>query len=360
MSHAVTLLPGDGIGPEVVAAAQRVVEATGVAIDWEVHLVGEPALEAGATSPLPDAVVESIRRTGIALKGPVSTPRGRHGFRSVNLELRRRLGLYAQARRCRSWSSGASPGQLLDVVVIREATEDLYAGVEAAPRSAEAGAILSALAAAGQDVPPDAGLSIKWATAAATRRAVAYAFRYAAEHGRRSVVVAHKATVMRQTDGLFLEAAREVAAADPDIAFDDVLVDNLCASLVRRPEDYDVLVMPNMYGDIVSDLAAALAGGVGLVAGINVGDDVRLFEPGHGTAPAHAGRNRANPTATILSAALMLEALDEHAAAAAVERAVGEVIAAGEVVTYDLRAGRDDPLAASTDAMADAVASLLA
>lgn len=360
MGHTVTLVPGDGIGPEVIRAACRVVEAAGVEVEWETHHVGIPALEAGASQPLPEEVVASIRRHGVALKGPVTTVAGRQGFRSVNVELRRRLGLYGQIRRCRTWPGVPGDRRPFDVAVIRETTEDLYAGVEAAPGSELAEGIIGLLEQDGQAIGRGAGLSIKWSTEAGTRRAVELAFRHAVEGHRRTLAVVHKATVMRQTDAIFLEVAQAVGARHPEVAVEDVLVDNLCAALVREPDRFEVLVMANMYGDIVSDLAAALAGGVGLVPGVNVGDDALLFEPGHGSAPRHAGLGRANPTASILSAAMLLRALGEEAAAAAIERAVGTVIAEGRVVTYDLKASRDDPTAASTDAMADAVAEALA
>lgn len=355
-AHSVTLIPGDGIGPEVTAAAVAVVAATGVDIEWDVHDVGLPAMESAARQPLPDAVLASIRERRFALKGPVSTPRRSAGFRSVNVELRRSLGLFAQARRCRSWPGAPAPCGPMDVVVIRETTEDLYAGVEAARGSPLAKEIIGALSAAGQSVKPDAGLSIKWVTPEASRRAVEFAFRHARAHDRRRVTVAHKATVMRETDALFLGAAAAVAEEHGDIGFDDCLVDDLCARLVRDPGAFDVLVMLNQYGDLVSDLCAALAGGVGLVPGVNVGERIMLFEPGHGSAPSHAGRNEANPTATILSAALLLRALGEEAAADAVEQAVGRVLARGRSVTYDLVAPGRGVSPASTSAMAEAVA----
>ena len=356
MTRRVTVIPGDGIGPEVIDSACRVLEATGVSLAWDVHEVGVPAIEAGGV-PLGDEVLESVRANGVALKGPVSTPVGRVGFKSVNVEIRRALGLYAQARPCRSRSGLATPFSGIDLVVVRSTTEDLYAGVEFEGGSEGATAVIDLAHRLGRGtIPPTAGLSIKFLTEAAARKIVQFAIAYAREHGRRKVAVVHKATVMRATDGVFLEVARELANATPDLEFEEYQVDNLCGQLVRRPADFDVLVMGIQYGDIVSDLGAGLVGGIGVVPGMNVGDLAVMFEPAHGTAPRHANLGRANPTGAILCGVLLLDHLGEHDAARRVEQAIDAVIADGRYVTYDVKGGGSaDRPAASTEAMTDAV-----
>ena len=352
-----TLIPGDGIGPEVVEATRRALAATGVDLEWEAHEVGAAVAERAGGDPVPPAVLDSIRRNGVALKGPISTPAG-GGFRSANIALRRSLDLFVQVRPCRTYPGVPSRFPAVDLVVMRETTEDLYAGIELERGTAPARRLVGWLAGEGHSIHPEAGISIKPISEEAARRVFRFAFDYARRNGRRKVSAVHKATVMKHTDGLFLAAARDVAAENPDVAFDDVLVDNLAGRLVQRPEEYDVLVMPNLYGDIVSDLAAGLIGGVGLAPGANYGPAAALFEPSHGTAPKHAGRNRANPMAAMLSGAMLLRHVGENAAADRLETAIADVIAEGRSVTYDLKGG-DDPAAGTSD-VADAVVARLA
>src|ERR687898_1786365 len=316
MSHRVTLIPGDGIGPELAEATRRVLDASGVAFDWEVQDAGEGVMAQYGT-PLPDHVLDSIRRNKVALKGPITTPVG-EGFRSVNVTLRQTLGLYANLRPARSMQGLETRYEDVDLVVVRENTEDLYAGIE-------------------HMVGPDAAESIKIITRAASERIARFAFDYAVANGRRKVTAVHKANIMKLSDGLFLEACRTVAAAYAGrVEFEDRIVDNMCMQLVQKPDLYDVLVLPNLYGDIVSDLAAGLVGGLGVAPGANIGVAAAVFEPVHGSAPKYAGLDKANPTALILSGALMLRHLGHPDQADRVEAAVREVIAAGETVTYDL------------------------
>ena len=316
MSYAVTLIPGDGIGPELAEAAKHVLEAAGIDFEWDVQQAGEATI-AGEGTPLPDRVIESIRANGVAIKGPITTPVG-SGFRSVNVGLRQALELYANVRPARSMQGVESRYDNVDLIIVRENTEDLYAGIE-------------------HRVGPDAAESIKIITRAASQRIARYAFEYAVNNGRKKVTAVHKANIMKLSDGLFLESCQQVAADYAGrIEFEDRIVDNMCMQLVQKPELYDVLVLPNLYGDIVSDLAAGLVGGLGVAPGANIGERAAVFEPVHGSAPKYAGQNKANPTALILSGALMLRHLGELAAADAVESAVRAVIAAGETVTYDL------------------------
>lgn len=352
MTHRVVLLPGDGIGPEVIGAACEVLEATNVGFEWETYRVGAAAVAVG-DPPLPDTVIAAIERCGVAFKGPVSTPIGRHGFRSVNVALRRAVGVFAQVRPSRTYPGLPAPFADVDLVVIRDTTEDLYAGVEFEPGTS-AVADIAALARAHDQpsIPADAGISVKFTSETASRRVVEFAFDYARRHRRRKVTALHKASVMRATDGVFLSAARDVASSYPEIEFEDQLIDNAVARLVQRPDDFDVLVMSNFYGDIVSDLAAGLTGGIGMAAGANYGTNRALFEPAHGTAPSHAGRNEANPVAAVLSGAMLLRHLGELDAADRVQRAVGAVIGAGDVLTYDLRRTRPGSGVASTNEMA--------
>jgi len=316
MSYAVTLIPGDGIGPELADAARTVLEATGIGFDWDVQKAGEATIATEGT-PLPDRVIESIRANGVALKGPITTPVG-SGFRSVNVGLRQALELYANVRPARTMKGVETRYEGVDLIIVRENTEDLYAGIE-------------------HRVGPDAAESIKIITRAASQRIARYAFEYAVRNGRRKVTAVHKANIMKLSDGLFLESCQQVAAEYAGrVEFEDRIVDNMCMQLVQKPELYDVLVLPNLYGDIVSDLAAGLVGGLGVAPGANIGETAAVFEPVHGSAPKYAGQNRANPTALILSGALMLRHLGETDAATAVETAAREVIAEGTTVTYDL------------------------
>ena len=329
MAHRVTLIPGDGIGPELAEATRRVLDASGVAFDWEVQEAGEAVMAEHGT-PLPEHVLASIRRNGVALKGPITTPIG-EGFRSVNVTLRQALGLYANVRPARSMRGLDTRYENVDLVIVRENTEDLYAGIE-------------------HRVGRDAAESIKIITREASERIARYAFDYAVLNGRRTVTAVHKANIMKLSDGLFLESCRTVAAEyEGRVAFEDRIVDNMCMQLVQKPEQYDVLVLPNLYGDIVSDLAAGLVGGLGVAPGANIGTQAAVFEPVHGSAPKYAGQNKANPTALMLSGCLMLRHLGETAAAERVENAVRDVIADGTAVTYDLGG------TAGTSQFADAV-----
>jgi isocitrate dehydrogenase (NAD+) len=350
-------MPGDGIGPEVTAAARRVLDAAGATLEWEVHTVGLDAFEAGG-DPLPSRVLDAIRKAGVALKGPVSTPVDRR-FRSVNLSLRAELDLFAQLRPCRSLPGVERRFGTVDLVVIRQTGEDLYAGIEFDAGAEETRELIDWLAARGRRVHPEAGLSLKPLSEPTARRIFAFAFEYARANGRRSVTAVHKATVMRSTDGLFIGVGRDVAAAYADVEFRDALVDTVAAQLIKRPQDYDVLVAPNLYADILADLAAALVGGIGVIPGANIGPGTAVFEPAHGSAPRHAGRNRANPIATILSGALMLRHLGETAAARRVEGAVEAVVREGDRLTYDLRPAGERGEPAGTDEVADAVVEKL-
>jgi isocitrate dehydrogenase (NAD+) len=339
----------------VTDAARRVLEASGAKLEWDFQRIGVTMAERHGGNPLPTRALDSIRKNGVALKGPLTTP-VESGFRSANIELRRILGLYAQVRTCKSFPGVPSHFSGVDLVVIRETTEDLYAGIEFELGAERTLALIDWLAEAGfRSIHRASGISIKPLSEPAARRIFQFAFDYARRNSRRKVTAVHKATVMKQTDGLLLRIANEVAAKNPSIEFDDRLVDSLAAQLVQRPEAYDVLVMTNLYGDIVADLAAGLIGGVGLMPGANFGEDAVVFEPAHGSAPKYAGLNRVNPMAMILSGAMMLRHLGETAAAANVERAVAEVIADGDSVTYDLKASRDDPTAVGTSEVASAV-----
>jgi len=353
MSYRITLIPGDGIGPEVVYATRRVLEATGVIFDWEVVNAGEGVMAEFGT-PLPASVLEFVRRNKVALKGPVTTPVG-SGFRSVNVALRRELDLYACVRPCKSYEGIASCHEKVDIVVIRENTEDLYAGLELDKGTSGIRSLLKMFSEANDTVTgDDAAISLKIISESASRRIVKFAFNYALANRRKKVTAVHKANIMKSTDGLFLSVAREVAGNYPDIEFNDVIVDNLCMQLVRNPERFDVLVMPNLYGDIVSDLCAGLIGGLGIAPGANIGDDLAVFEPTHGSAPKYAGLNKVNPMATTLSGVMMLRYLGENGAADMMENAIAEVIAEGKSLTYDLNPEATDK-AVGTSQVADAI-----
>ena len=329
MTHTITLIPGDGIGPEISAAMRMVVDATGVKIDWEIQEAGADVMDKYKT-PLPEVVLESIRRNKVAIKGPVTTPVGK-GFRSVNVALRKALGLYACLRPCFSIKGVQSRYSDIDLVVVRENTEDLYAGIESM-------------------IDDDTAESIKRITRSASRKVTKFAFEYAREEGRKKVTAVHKANIMKCSDGLFLESARQEAALYPDIEFEDRIVDNMCMQLVQKPELYDVMVLPNLYGDIISDLCAGLIGGLGVAPGANIGDDAAVFEPTHGSAPKYTGLNKVNPTALILSSVLMLKHIGEKDASDRVLNSVKEVIGEGKTVTYDLGGS------AGTREMAQAIA----
>jgi isocitrate dehydrogenase (NAD+) len=359
MPHLVTLIPGDGTGPELTEATRRVLEATGVELDWDLQEAGADVMDRYGGNPLPDHVLESIKRTGVALKGPITTPVG-GGFRSVNVALRTGLDLYGQVRPCKSYPGVRSRYEDVDLVIIREATEDLYAGIEFEEGSADARELIEWIRGKGGKVRDDSGLSIKPLSVAGTRRILEFAFDYARRYGRPKITAVHKANIMKFSDGLWLHVAREVAAEHPEIEFEDRIVDNLCMQLVQRPEEYDVIVLPNLYGDIVSDLAAGLVGGLGLAPGANFGKEAAVFEPTHGSAPKYAGQNKANPMAMMLSGVLMLRHLEEPAAADRLEAAIAETIAQGESVTYDMKPTRDDPTAVGTSEVADAIIDRLA
>jgi isocitrate dehydrogenase (NAD+) len=368
--YRVTLIPGDGIGPEVSEVACRCIETTGVRIEWERHNAGAEVAERVGT-PLPDAVVESIRRNGLALKGPVTTPVGK-GFRSVNVALRHALNLYACVRPCKSYRGVRSRFQDIDLVIVRENSEDLYAGIEFAEGSEAARELIAACERLQpKRIRPDSGISIKPISVGASRRIVQFAFDYARRYRRRKVTAVHKANIMKHTDGLFLETARKVAEENGvrvlrhadgqvtyeggEIEFDDRIVDNMAMQLVQKPELYDVLVLPNLYGDIISDLCAGLVGGLGVAPGANIGDTGAVFEATHGSAPKYKGQNKVNPTAVILSGVLMLRHIGETEAADRLEQAVADVIAEGRDVTYDLKPDRNDPTAVGTREMGEAV-----
>src|SRR5436190_3241988 len=334
MAHRVTLIPGDGIGPELAEATRRVLDATGIGFEWEVEEAGEATIASEGT-PLPARVLDSIRRNKIALKGPITTPVG-SGFRSVNVGLRQALNLYANLRPARSMAGVPSRYDDVDLVIVRENTEDLYAGIE-------------------HMVGRDAAESIKIITRAASERIARYAFEYAVANDRRKVTAVHKANIMKLSDGLFLEAARTVAAEyDGRVEFEDRIVDNMCMQLVQKPDQYDVLVLPNLYGDIVSDLAAGMIGGLGMAPGANFGENASIFEPTHGSAPKYAGQNKVNPIAMMLSGMLMLRHLDETEPAERLESAIADVIREGASVTYDRKPSRDDPTAVGPSQVADA------
>jgi isocitrate dehydrogenase (NAD+) len=354
MAHEVTFIPGDGTGPELAEATRRVLEATGVGFEWDEHPAGEDVYHEEG-NPFPDRTLDSIKRTGVGIKGPTTTPVG-SGFRSVNVLLRKELDLYACIRPCKAYEGVRTRFPETDIVIVRENTEDLYAGIEF-EEGTEDNAKLRAFLGdeLGSPVREDAGISIKPISRFGSERIVRAAFEYARENGRRKVTAAHKANIMKHTDGLYLDVARQVAEDYSDIEFEDRIIDNLCNQLVSRPEEYDVIVLPNLYGDIVSDLGAGMIGGLGLAPGGNIGTEAAMFEATHGSAPKYKGQNKVNPTALMLSGVLMLRHLDEKDAADKLESAIAEVIRRGEKVTYDLKPTRDDPSAVGTSEFADAV-----
>jgi isocitrate dehydrogenase (NAD+) len=349
------LIPGDGTGPELTDATRRVLEATGVAFDWDVREAGADVMEQYGGNPLPDEVLDAIRDTGVALKGPITTPVG-VGFRSVNVALRNQLDMYAQIRPCKSYPGVRSRFQDVDLIIVRENTEDLYAGIEYEQGTPDAEELIAWIESKGGKLRhKDAGISIKPISVTGTRRIFEFAFDYARKNGRRKITAVHKANIMKFSDGLWLRVAREVAAENDDIEFDDRIVDNMCMQLVQRPEEYDVLVLPNLYGDVLSDLCAGMIGGLGMAPGANYGESVAVFEPTHGSAPKYKGQNKVNPMAELLSGMLMLRHLDEQDAAARLEAAIAAVIAEGASLTYDMKPTRDDPTAVGTSEVADAI-----
>ena len=356
MPHRVTLIRGDGTGPELIEVARRVLEATGVKFEFEVAEAGIDAMEKSGT-PMPQATLDSIRSTRCALKAPVTTPVGT-GFRSVNVALRAEFDLYACVRPCKTYPGVRSRYTDVDLVIIRENTEDLYAGIEFEHGKPDTKELVEWVFSKQPKarLRRDCGISLKAISVTGTERIVRYAFEYARKNGRRKVTAVHKSNILKFSDGLFLATAREVAKQFPDVAFDDRIVDNMCMQLVQKPEDYDVMVLPNLYGDILSDLCAGLVGGLGVAPGANIGDGgISIFEATHGSAPKYKGQDRVNPTALILSGMLMLRHLGEEAAADRLERAVAKVIAEGKSVTYDLKRDRNDKTAVGTRAMGDAI-----
>ncbi len=359
MAHRVTLIPGDGTGPELTEATRRVLEATGVEFDWDVQQAGTDVMEEHGGNPLPEHVLDSIRRNGVALKGPITTPVG-GGFRSVNVGLRKELDLYAQVRPCKSYEGVRSRFDDVDLIIVRENTEDLYAGIEYEQGTPDAEELIRWIESKGGRLRwTDAGISIKPISVTGTRRIFEFAFDYARRNGRRKVTAVHKANIMKFSDGLWLRVAREVAAENGDIEFDDRIVDNMCMQLVQRPEEYDVLVLPNLYGDVLSDLCAGMIGGLGVAPGANYGERAAVFEPTHGSAPKYKGQNKVNPIAQMLSGVLMLRHLEEQEAADRLEAAIAEVIREGRSVTYDMKPSRDDPTAVGTSQVADAIVEKL-
>ncbi|MCY2934016.1 MAG: isocitrate/isopropylmalate dehydrogenase family protein [Planctomycetota bacterium] len=356
MAHQVTLIPGDGVGPELAEATRMCIDATGVKIDWDVQEAGVDVM-ARLGTPVPDSVIESIKRTGVALKAPITTPVGT-GFRSVNVYLRQALDLYACVRPCKQYKGVRTyfDQTKIDLVIVRENTEDLYTGIEfekGKPETAELIADIKRLN--GKAIRPDSGISIKPISVTGSERIVKYAFEYARKHGRKKVTAVHKANILKFSDGLFLEVARNVAKDYTDIEFEDRIVDNMCMQLVQKPELYDVMVLPNLYGDIISDLCAGLIGGLGVAPGANIGEKGAVFEATHGSAPKYKGQWKLNPTALILSGVLMLEYLGETEAAQRLNKAVADVIEQGKDVTYDMKPHRDDPTAVGTREMAQAI-----
>ncbi len=360
MIHDVTLITGDGTGPELAEAARRCVDATGVQINWDVQEAGIDVM-ARVGTPLPDSVMESVRRTKCALKAPITTPVGT-GFRSINVHLRQALGLYACERPCKQYKGVRSffSKVPIDLVIMRENTEDLYAGIEferGKPETAEMIEQINRIAS-GSKIKTglnETGVSIKPISVSGSERMARHAFEYARKHGRKKVTCVHKANIMKFSDGLWLEVCRNIAKDYADIEFEDRIVDNMCMQLVQKPELYDMLLLPNLYGDVLSDLAAGLVGGLGVAPGANIGPNGAVFEATHGTAPKYKGLNKVNPTALILSGMLMLEHLGEKTAANRLEKAVAAVIREGKSVTYDLKSDRNDPTAVGTREMADAI-----
>lgn len=352
--YTVTLIPGDGTGPEISEATRRVIEATGVPIRWDIQQAGQEVFEKEGT-PLPQRVIDSIKKNKVALKGPVTTPVGK-GFRSVNVNLRQSLDLYCCLRPCKTFKGAVTRYENIDLVIVRENTEDLYAGIEFEKNSEDTKKLIDLInKLTGKVIRTDSGISIKPISVYATERIVRFAFEYARKNGRRKVTAVHKANIMKFSDGLFLETSRDVAKSYKDIEFEDRIIDNMCMQLIQKPELYDVIVLPNLYGDIVSDLAAGLTGGLGLAPGANLGEEYAVFEPTHGSAPKYKGLNKVNPLAMILSGGMMLRHLGEITASERLQAAVASVIAEGKYVTYDMKQTPDDPTAATTSRVADGV-----
>ena len=359
MTHTITLIPGDGTGPEIVEATRRAIEATGVKITWDEQEIGVPAMAKHGT-PFPQEALDSIRKNKIGLKGPLTTELGK-GFRSVNVALRKEFDLYANLRPAKTYPGVKTPMGHVDLVVVRENIEDLYAGIEFDLGTPELAEVRGAIEkASGAKIREDAAIAIKYISEMGSRRIAKFAFDYAVANGRKKVTAVHKANVMKFADGLFLRVAGEVAKEYPQIEFEDRIVDNMCMQLVQKPELYDVLVLPNLYGDIVSDLVAGLVGGLGVAPGANIGENgIAVFEAIHGSAPKYAGQNKVNPMALMLAGVLMLRHIGEREAGDRLEQAIAAVVAEGKNVTYDLKPVRDDPTAVGTKEFADAVIARL-
>ena len=352
--HKVTLIRGDGIGPEIAEAMQKCVDGTGASIEWQIVEAGVDIMETEGT-PLPDATIDAIKKSEFAIKAPITTPVGT-GFRSINVHFRQLFDLYACLRPCKSYEGVRSRFTDIDLVIVRENTEDLYAGIEYEKGSDDVGELIQWLNAhSDRKVRDDSGISIKPISVTGTERIVKFAFEYAKANGRKKVTSVHKANIMKYSDGLWLEVSREVAKSYPNIEFEDRIVDNMCMQLVQKPELYDVLVLPNLYGDVLSDLCAGLVGGLGVAPGANIGDDKAIFEATHGSAPKYKGQNKVNPVALILSAVMMLRHMKLRAEADKLENAIAAVIAEGQDVTYDMKEDRNDPTAVGTSEMADAI-----
>ena len=350
-----TFIPGDGTGPEISEAVRRVLEGTGIEFEWDWQDAGADTYEREGT-PLPDRVIESIRKRKVAIKGPLTTPVA-SGFRSINVALRKQLDLYACFRPCKAYEGVRTRFPETDIVIVRENHEDLYAGVEYEMGDEKTARLRQFIKETeGTELREDVGISIKPISVFGSKRIVRAAFEYARIFERSKVTAVHKANIMKHSDGVFLQAAREVAEEEyPNIPFEDRIVDNLCHQLVSRPEEYDVVVLPNLYGDVVSDLGAGLVGGLGVAPGSNVGDEYAVFEAVHGSAPKYKGQNKVNPIALMLSGVMMLRYFEEFAAADRLEGAIADVIREGKSVTYDMKPTRDDPTAVGTSDVADAI-----
>ena len=354
MAYNITLIPGDGVGPEITEATRRVLEATGTSFNWDVVYAGADVQEEYGT-PLPEHVLDSIRKNKVAIKGPVTTPIG-SGFRSVNVAMRKQLELYACIRPCKSYPGAPALYNDIDIVVVRENTEGLYAGIEFEEGSPQTAELIKLIEGTHKiKIREDSGISIKPISEMGSRRIVRFAFEYARSNRREKVTVIHKANIMKFSDGLFLAVARQVAREYPDIEFEDRIVDNMSMQLVKKPQQFDVIVAPNLYGDIISDLCAGLVGGLGLAPGANIGDDFAIFEPTHGSAPKYKGQNKVNPMAMMLSGVMMLRHIGEKEKADRLEKAIADVIAEGKNVTYDLKPEAEQSLAVGTSQVADAV-----
>jgi isocitrate dehydrogenase (NAD+) len=355
MKHSITLIPGDGIGPEITSAMVKVVEATGIDIKWDIVNAGAEVYEKEGTV-LPESVINSLKKNRVGIKGPITTPVG-VGFRSVNVAMRKLFNLYACVRPCKSYLGVKSRYSDIDLVIIRENTEDLYSGIEFEKGKVETEELISFIKEKKDlEIRSDSGISIKPISVSASEDIIRFAFEYARKNKRKKVTGVHKANIMKYSDGLFLEVFKKIASEYDDIESEDRIIDNMCMQLVQKPELYDVIVLPNLYGDIISDLAAGLVGGLGVAPGGNIGKDIALFEPTHGSAPKYKGQNKVNPTAIMLSAVLMLKYIGEEEHADLLENAIAENIREGKYVTYDLKPDRNDPTAVGTDEFANAIA----